>query len=254
MIRHLPIIISLAASSALAQTPTPSPTPAYPVTVAFASPVSTTALVGEEKSWNSPAVRIDSVTAGTAVFRLAAGPSPTPSDTFPHPDYPWDARTLACEVTHTEPAEVAADIVAYVAQPVSPAEQLARAKTSKQAQLRAAYDAAIAAGSWTTGGDGLAHQLDIGDAAQAEWIKALTALRNAQDVLGFDPATQSATDLLGPLLDKAGQPVGALTVTQFRGIMVSLTSTIGAIRDNYVSKLTDLGTAQSVEAVNAITP
>jgi hypothetical protein len=159
-----------------------------------------------------------------------------------------DGRTIGIKA-NGEPSE--ANIEADIAHP---GDELATAKAAKLAAINAATTAAIAAGVWTTGGDGLQHQLDIGNVAQAEWIKALTALQNAQTVLGFNPDTQSATDLLGPLLDKSGQPVGALTVTQFRGIMAALTASIGAIRAGQVAHLQALDAATTLEEVEAITP
>jgi hypothetical protein len=159
-----------------------------------------------------------------------------------------DGRTIGVKAAG-EPT--AANVEADIAHP---GDELATAKAAKLAEINAAYDAGIAAGSWTTGGDGLQHQLDIGDAAQAEWTKALAILETAQGVLGFDPNTQDATALLGPLLDKSGQSVGSLTVTQFRGIMVSLMSAIGAIRAAKVSHLQALEAAQTVQDVDAIAP
>ncbi len=165
-----------------------------------------------------------------------------------------DGRTIGIAAASGDPSEanVEADIAA-----ADTSNALASAKAAQLAEINAAKAAAIAEGVWTTGGDGLQHPLDIGESAQAEWIKALTALQNAQTVLGFDPATQSATDLLGPLLDKAGQPVGALTVTQFRGIMAALTAQIGALRAGYVGALQALDAATTpaeVEAVSLATP
>lgn len=227
-------IAFVATIDALAQL-LPTPTPTYPTTVEFVSPVSTVALVGEAKAWDTPSALIHRVRNGHAAFSLATG------------EESFDSTWYGCPVTGLTPEDVAAEIAAFVAQPVTDAAKLAKAKAAKIKVLGAATAASLSVGVAVEG-----VTYGITDKDQANWLAALTALQNAQTVTGFNPAETDATALLGPLLDITGTPVGSVTVTAFRELMVELTSAVGAIRANHISKVAAINAAESVEDVNSI--
>jgi hypothetical protein len=70
----------------------------------------------------------------------------------------------------------------------------------------------------------------IDAAAQAQWTAALTALDNAAALGAFNPNTTTVESVLGPILDRDGNPAPSMTVMQFRAVMAQLALRIGQIR------------------------
>ena len=95
------------------------------------------------------------------------------------------------------------------------------AAQNKVATYRAGLDAGHVVAGVTYG---------IKENDQANWTAALVALDSAEKVQQFDPSTTYVQNILGPILDKSGTPVGNMTVTQFRGVMLAITQRIGQLR------------------------
>ena len=70
----------------------------------------------------------------------------------------------------------------------------------------------------------------IGEKDQIAWTQALTALDNAAALGAFDATVTPVEAVLGPILDRDGNPAPSMTVMQFRGVMAQLAIRIGQLR------------------------
>lgn len=136
-----------------------------------------------------------------------------------------------------------------------PARALSRAKAAKLNEINSATAAALSSGAAVTGeayGPASGVVFGITETDQSQWVAALSALANAEKVLATDIGGHPGASYLGPLLNRAGQPVDGVTVSQFRAVMLGLTQVIGTIRGAHASRRAALAAATTVEDVETI--
>jgi hypothetical protein len=226
----------------------PETAPIFPATVAFASPVSTAALFGEARGWDAPAVRIERVGGGLAVFQLESGETSDEGALDSRPST-LDSATLGCPAVGETPEAVAAEIAAYVLAPISAAQKLARAKAAKAREINAALSDALAAGI-TPAGAGFA--LSGAPSWRNKFTGLATIIQTA--LLGAEDEAAKAAILAAetPLVAQDGT-LHTLTNTALLAALVSYGQQIQTLEVSTATALAAVATATTPEAVAAIT-